>query len=113
MSEEQIEKIKKAVECAYANNNDMVLSRQEVRQIYSKITKLEEENKILQKRNKILSQDITKDTIKCDVIQTVCGIPIEKIPELQDRIDKAIEYIHNNYPVCAGKDLLDILEGKE
>lgn len=27
------------------------------------------------------------------------------------RIVKAIEYIKNNYPVCAGKDLLDILEG--
>ena len=31
---------------------------------------------------------------------------------LQQRINKAIEYIHKNYPVCAGKELLEILEGE-
>ena len=29
------------------------------------------------------------------------------------RIVKAIEYIKNNYPVCAGIDLLDILQEKD
>ena len=33
--------------------------------------------------------------------------------EYKARIDKAIDYIHNNYPVCAGKELLDILQGVE
>lgn len=29
--------------------------------------------------------------------------------EIRDRNNKAIEYIRNNYPVCAGKELLEIL----
>ena len=33
--------------------------------------------------------------------------------ELEDRIDKAIEYIEKNYPVCAGEDLLNILKGSD
>ena len=33
--------------------------------------------------------------------------------ELQQRNDKAIEYIKNNYPVCAGADLLKILSGED
>ena len=51
---------------------------------------------ILKIRNKILAEDITKDRINCDVIQTICGIPIEEIPELKlykSRNEKAIEYI--------------------
>ena len=38
---------------------------------------------------------------------------IQEKHKLQERIDKAIEYIHNNYPVCAGKELLDILQGSD
>ena len=41
------------------------------------------------------------------------GLIFTYIKNLEDRIDKAIEYIHNNYPVCAGKELLDILQGSD
>ena len=33
--------------------------------------------------------------------------------QLLMKIDKAIEYIENNYPVCAGSELLDILKGDD
>lgn len=36
-----------------------------------------------------------------------------EIKRLNNRIDKAIEYIENNYPVCAGSELLDILKGSD
>lgn len=57
-----------------------------------KIAKLEKENKKLKKGlkkaiNKVCEQDVV--------------------------IAQAIEYIHNNYPVCAGKELLEILKGDE
>ena len=32
---------------------------------------------------------------------------------LNKTIDKSIEYIDNNYPVCAGSELLDILKGSD
>lgn len=38
---------------------------------------------------------------------------IEAIRYLQLIINKAIEYIHNNYPVCSGKELLSILQGSD
>lgn len=63
--------------------------------IINYITNLQKENEKLKERNKILANDITKDRINCDVIQTVCGIPIEEIPYLKDykqRNEKAIEY---------------------
>ena len=34
---------------------------------------------------------------------------IKEIERLNNIINKAIEYIYNNYPVCAGKELLEIL----
>lgn len=46
-----------------------------------------------------LSNELNQQFIKCDKYMT--------------RNEKAIEYIHNNYPVCAGKELLEILQGED
>ena len=35
------------------------------------------------------------------------------IKELSNRILKAIEYINQHYPVCAGSELLEILKGSD
>jgi len=77
----------------------------EIERLYSVISDdeenlklLQEENERLKTRNKILAEDITKDRINCEVIQTVCGIPIEEILELKlykSRNEKEIERLNN------------------
>lgn len=60
---------------------------------------LKQENEKLKCRNKILAEDVSRDVIKHDVIQTVCGIPIEEIPELinyKSKYNKVLELLNRH-----------------
>lgn len=65
-----------------------------------------ENNKILKEENRKLTKEIERLQLELDSEKS-------NSTKAYKRILKAIEYIKNNYPVCAGKDLLDILEGSE
>ena len=47
---------------------------------------------------------------KIETLQNDLDREKSKVKEYGSRMLKAIEYIHNNYPVCAGKELLEILQ---
>ena len=63
------------------------------------LEKLNKENTILRQNSQYLVKQ--KDELE------------EEIERLNNIINKAIEYIRNNYPVCAGKELLEILKGED
>ena len=66
-------------------------------------------NEYVDELKKLAEEEFINNTMK----HLDSGLIFTYIKNLEDRIDKAIEYIHNNYPVCAGKELLDILQGSD
>ena len=85
-----------------------------------RIKELEKENKRL---NDYISfyEDLSKKQNKeieglkelCDKYEEEHKTTFKEWQDTIKRIDKAKKYIENNYPVCAGSELLDILKGDD
>ena len=73
---------------------------------------LAEELEKERKKNKEYNQLINGLSRENKELQEHIILAVNLLKERQERIDKAIEYIEKNYPVCAGEDLLKILKGE-